>query len=109
MTDEGALTADFAETYGVHDLRALPPTTAAALCFHLPLDSRVKSRQMGLRAPLSTYLLAVACDRLAAIHYAIVGGDTPKSIAAQFIDETESEAQFSTPDEFERFRASVLA
>lgn len=63
-TDEDALVCDLAETYHIHDWRALPVRTVATLACGLSDDSRIKMRLSGAKAPTSTVLSAAMIDRL---------------------------------------------
>lgn len=95
--------------------RALPLHTAAALCFCLGPDSRTRQRALGITVPLSSFLLALAVDHLAAIRYGLMGSKEdkpPERISALFTDyetQTNGDGQFADPEDFEKFRAGILA
>lgn len=63
-TDEDALTCDFAETYRVLDLHALPARLAATLAAGLPDTARIRMKLAGARATASLLLQAAMLDRL---------------------------------------------
>lgn len=63
--DRDAVTCDFAETYGVPDIRTLPVPTAATLAQGLPITSRIKRKISGTGdVDTQTALLAIIADRL---------------------------------------------
>lgn len=114
--DEAALVCDLAETYGIFNYRALPLSLVATLCFGLGLNSRIKSKLIGLKVPLDTFLITQVVDHLAGIRWMISedgheGKNRPPSISAIFLeknDEDETET-FDSPDDFETFRACFFA
>lgn len=68
--DKDALACDFAETYGIWDMRALPARRLATLAAGLREDSRIKMLIAEARAPTDTLLLAAAVDRLSFLVWA---------------------------------------
>ena len=68
--DEDALACDFAETYGILDMRALPAGKLATLAAGLRGNSRIKLRLAGAAAPIDALLLAAAVDRLSFLVWA---------------------------------------
>ncbi len=61
------LICDFAETYHIYDLRALPVRTLAVLACGLGKSSRVWAKTQGFKARWSEIVLAMCADRLAII------------------------------------------
>lgn len=83
--DPDALVCDFAETYGIFDLRALPVSLLATLAVGLREDSRIKMNLSGVKAKKNEVLLAAAVDRLSLLVWAQTedgrnGVNPPKSI-----------------------------
>ena len=70
MLDEDALICDLAETYGVLDYEALPPSTTAALFAGLRDDARSMLRLSGAQAGTDRLLLAAVADRLSLLLWA---------------------------------------
>lgn len=68
--DCDALLCDFAETYGIYDLRALPVSTLATLAAGLRDNSRIKMKMHGEKINRSEMLLAAAVDRLSLLLWA---------------------------------------
>ena len=62
--DQDALICDFAETYGIYDLRGLPVFTLATLAAGLRENSRIKMRLSGIGISRMEALAAAAVDRL---------------------------------------------
>lgn len=111
--DEDALVCDLAETYGVFDFRALPLSLVATLCFGLRMNSRIKSKMIGLKAPFDSFLLAQAVDHLAGIRWMLSedaqqGRNRPDPISALFIEKDNETESFDSPDDFEAFRARIF-
>lgn len=61
------LICDFAETYHIYDLRALPVRTLAVLACGLGRNSRVWAKTQGFDARWSEIVLAMCADRLAVL------------------------------------------
>ena len=110
-TDEDALTCDFAETYHVFNLRALPLRLAATLAYGLRDDSRIKMALSGTRVPLDTLLNAVVADHVRLLVWQNTenghkGTDAPKSLVALLNgadkQDTENVDAFDSGDAFER-------
>lgn len=103
---ETELVCDFAEYYHIYDIYALDCGLAATLAAGLRQDSRVKSKLLGLKAPLSTVLIAAAVDRLSRLIW-----KDPKLIMDAFLmqEETaETVKGFDTVEEFQAFRANIV-
>lgn len=115
VTDRNALLCDFAETYGVLDMRALPVQTAAVLAAGLRDDSRIKMKLSGIAVQPEVLLLAAAVDRLSFLAWsktedAETGENHPGSIVDLLTgktDEGDLEA-YDTAEEFEKARAAIL-
>lgn len=101
--DEGALTCDFAETYGVYDYKVLPPQLAATLAAGLRETSRIRMALNGQRANYSDILLAAIFDQLRI--FAWDGkGERPESVVqAMMGDEPKDESKYQTFDSLEAF------
>ena len=61
---EDELVCDFAETYHILDLRALPVPLAATLAWGLRPDARIRLKMAEQQVPMETLLLAGVVDRL---------------------------------------------
>lgn len=112
-TSETALICDLAQTYGVRDYRSLPLSTLAALAAGLGEDARVRQQLSGSKASMSTMLLAVIADRLAAIDWHLIGGgeDTKPSSILDIILGTKEPAPlmaFNSMEEFQRAREEII-
>ena len=110
--DEEALICDLAETYQIYNYRALPLHLVAVLANGLGPDSRIRQRQYGLKIGLSKFLLAQINDNLIALRWMLSEDghkdrNRPDFISPKFLIQNEYTGQFSTPDEFEAFRARM--
>ena len=110
--DEDSLTCDFAQTYGILDIRAVPAVTAAVLAWGLPEDSRIKRILSGSNCSLDSLLLASIADaqNLNLWTKAREGTPRPASLVDRLLGVSahpESSASF-TIDEFEERRAQML-
>lgn len=84
---EDELICDFAETYGVYDYTALPPSTAAVLAVGLRENSRVKMKLSGQKLTLEQGLMALILDSLNINTWMHRGkGKRPKSIFKQLTE-----------------------
>lgn len=107
--DRDALLCDFAETYGIYDLRALPVTVLATLAVGLRENSRIKMKIAGTKAPRVEVLLAAALDRLSLLWWAQTENghkniNRPKSILGVIMQdgsEDKNESGFDTAEDFE--------
>lgn len=80
--------------------------TVATLAAGLRQDSRVKSKLLGLEAPLSTVLLAAAVDRLSLLVW-----KDPKLIMDSMMSKekpAEAVRAFDSVEEFEAFRSTFI-
>ena len=101
--DEDALICDFAETYHIYDYNVLPALRAGVLAAGLRQDSRIKMVMSKRKVPIETVLLAGIVDRLSVI----IGGDTARLIAKDFIDSDPEESYgFETGADFDAAWAS---
>lgn len=113
--DRDALLCDFAETYGIYDLRALPVSTLATLAVGLREDSRIKTRLLGPRVSKSELLLAAAVDRLSMLLWTKTEDgqnnvNRPKSILSVLVGEKEQESDvksFDSDEEYEQEWARI--
>ena len=104
--DRTALICDLAETYGVFDLRSLPPSTVAALSAGLRDNSRVYMKLRGDKVPRDELLLATIADGIAAVLWRFgVYKDRPQSIAEALLGKEKKPERkvrgFRTAEEFE--------
>ena len=111
--DEDALICDLAETYHVLNYRELPLRLVATLASGLGPNSRIKQKQYGLKVPIDMYMRAIMIDQLSYIRWlntkdAQKGVNRPELISVKLTDHTDKAGQFETPDEFEKFRASLV-
>ena len=101
------LICDFAETYRIYDLFSMPANLVATLAVGLGLNSRTKTKIMGLAVPIDTFLLAGAIDRLSFLCWsktddARKGINPPKLILPKLMGQEESTlASVKTPEDFD--------
>ena len=115
-TDEDALFCDLWEVYGIHDYKALPPSTVARLFCGLRDNSRCKMKIGNVSADINTVLLATIADRTAHIIWmqtkdAAHGVNRPPSLTAAILGEkpaTDDIVTFDSGADFERARAEIL-
>lgn len=102
---EDELTCDFVEEYHVFDIFSLDCGMAATLAAGLRQDSRVKSKMAGLKAPMSTVLLAAAVDRLSLLLW-----KDPKKITDTLIESPQDSEPvgFDSIEEFEKYRKTIV-
>lgn len=102
---EDELICDFVEEYHVFDIYSLDCGMAATLATGLRQDSRVKSKMAGLKAPMSTVLLAAAVDRLSLLVW-----KDPKKIVDSLIESAENESVvgFDSIEDFEAYRKTIV-
>lgn len=115
--DRDALICDFAETYHIYDLKALPVQTVALLACGLREDSRIKQKINGTHVPVNTLLLAHIVDRLGILIWQRTkdgqhGRNKPESIAEQLLNTGKRNLNkvdaFESPEEFEEARRRIL-
>lgn len=111
--DEGELTCDFAETYHITDIRALPVPLLATLASGLREDSRIRMKLSGTKITVDQMLQSLVIDRLGRIYWVISGqarakNPPPESIfdllRGKKVEEPEDNGLkvFDSPDDFDR-------
>lgn len=106
------LICDFAETYGIYDLRALPVRTLAVLACGLGRNTRVWAKTQGFKAKWSDIVLALCADRLAVLEWqntqdAANGENYPSMLAPELLGMSDqSEKRYETYDSGEDFMAA---
>lgn len=111
--DRAAVICDFAETYHVFDIHALPASLAATLACGLSADSRIMQKLAGVELSPPFLLIAAAIvDELAALRYQISGDEkAPKphylldSIMGGHVSDGFG---FDTAEEFEQARQKII-
>lgn len=106
-TDRDAVVCDFAETYRIYDIEALPVDYAATLAAGLRENSRIRMKMAGVKADLKAMLLAMIADNTAINIYAKTkdaksGRNKPKSLAKALFDTEDEVRHFETGDDFMR-------
>ncbi len=107
--DREALVCDFAETYGIYDLQALPVTLLATLAVGLRDTSRIKMKMAGTKVSNLELFTAAAVDRLSTLLWyqtedARSGYNRPRSIVELLIgasNENDKIQSFLTAEEYE--------
>jgi len=106
------LLCDFAETYGIYDLRALPVRTLAVLACGLGRNSRVWAKTQGFEARWSEIVLAMCADRLAVLAWQNTedghkGENYPTMLTPALLGMSDqSEKRYETYDSGEDFMAA---
>lgn len=108
--DRDALICDFAETYGIFDIRALPVSTLATLAAGLRDDSRIKMRLSGAKVNRSEMLLAAAVDRLSLLVWMQTEDgrknvNRPKSVLSAIFGDGNQESNVTAFESAEDFEA----
>lgn len=113
--DEDALVCDFAETYHVFDIYALPVKLAATLAAGLPNNARSILKVGGASASPLMIILAHILDELRFLHWAKTidgqkGRNRPQSVAEQMTGrQKKSDVKgFATAEDFEKERERLL-
>lgn len=114
--DEDALMCDFAETYHILDMRALPVKQAAALAVGLPSNSRIKLKLSGEETPISTIMMAAIIDRLSLLVWqnsrdGTKGKNRPEMLVESLFRKSETLrdiAVYDSAEEFEKARRKLL-
>lgn len=106
---------DLAETYGIYDFRSLPARTVATLACGLRENSRIKMKLSGEDIAFEQMMLINIYDRLNWLAWSKTkaaqdGGDPPRSLlnAIMGTEEKEEKFGFSSGEEFERYRESIV-
>ena len=105
---EDELICDLAETYGIYDYTALPPSTVAVLAVGLRENSRVKMKLSGQKLTIEQGLMALILDSLNINTWNRRGkGKKPKSIFKQLADERPRDElkKFATTEAFDEWLA----
>ena len=106
--DKDALICDFAETYGIYDMKRLPMRTAASFAAGLRDDSRIKLKMTGAKTSPDTALLMGIVDRLSMLLWmqtsdARHGRNKPVLMSdAISTDQVDKPETYSTADQFKR-------
>ncbi|MBQ1576663.1 MAG: hypothetical protein IIZ83_06860 [Oscillospiraceae bacterium] len=97
------------------DYEALPPRTAAALCYGLRDTARVKMKLAGMQAGFDRQLLAIIADRLGMLWWAKTedareNRNRPPSILSMLTGEDDSKHthSFASPEAFEAARQRII-
>lgn len=114
--DENALICDLAETYGIFEYTAYPPSLIAILSSGLPDDSRIKKKVNNNYTNLREMLLASIVDRLSLLVWmqtkdGIDGKNRPISILDKLMGEDAGNhdiAAFDSGAEFEEWRKEIM-
>lgn len=108
--DEDALTCDFAETYHIYDIQALPLRKVAVLACGLRDNSRIKMKMSDMKIDYEEMLLATIADRLSILIWQNTpdgskGVNMPKSILNNIMGIEQSSGNvkaFESGEEFMR-------
>ena len=111
--DEAALMCDFLETYHLLDFRALPARRAAIYAAGLGPGSRIMRRLADSPADPDTLLLALIADAARVLVWqntrdGLEGRNPPESIARRLLGESGETVGFSSAEDFDAWRASIL-
>lgn len=115
--DRNALLCDLAETYGIYDIKAHPPSRVALFAVGLRDNSRIKMKLSGMKVSSELLLLAHAVDRLSLLVWQNTkdgekGRNKPPSIAEKILhgDSTNKRKTdgFDTPEAFWQARQRII-
>lgn len=113
--DEDALRCDFAETYHIYDLEAIPAGLAATLAAGLRDNSRIHCKMANLRVTPEVFLLAQCYDLLALLWWSRTADgqrnrNRPKSLAETLREEEKQSdvLAYDSPEAYEQARAELL-
>lgn len=115
--DEGALICDFAETYHIYDIYAMPIEYVAQLAVGLRENSRIKTRLNNLTIPFDLMMSSLAVDYLALLVWmqskdGAENQNRPESITAHLLgikNEKDDDVQgFDSVEEFEKAYKMLL-
>ncbi len=108
--DCDALECDFAETYHIYDLRALPLRKAALYAAGLRDNSRIKMRMANMPVPFDELLMASVTDKLSIVISVLAGGDKPPFIVDKILDSEKENGAilFDSGEDFLAYRNSLL-
>lgn len=112
---EDDIVCDFAETYGILNLKGLPPVLVATLFLGLRDNSRSKMKLSGQKITLEESLLAISADHLAFLAWsktesARENRNRPQSIfqALRGLEEEREYEVFDSLEDFEQARQKIL-
>ena len=117
IEDRDALLCDFAETYHIYDLRALPLRTMAALACGLRDDARIMMKIRRQTVSIDRMLSAAAVDRLALLAWQNTkdgqhNRNRPRSVLDELMGKAETSNEkiiaFETGAEFRRAWAQCV-
>lgn len=93
---------DLAETYGIYDYKALPPSTVAVLAIGLRDNSRVKMKLSGMKLTLEQSLMALILDNVRLSMWR-GKGSKPKSIYKELTTDKQKDElrRFNSSEEFD--------
>ena len=113
-TSEDDLVCDFAEIYGVLDMRSLPLRKAAALACGLNDDSRIKRRLSGCKLTFEQLMLTMIYDKLNWLCWtktkaAQRGNGCPEPLTKKLLGDqgVELAESFDTAEDFEKRRKEI--
>ena len=114
--DADALICDFAETYHIFDIDALPPLTAAILADGLRNNSRIKVKMSGAARDENTLILAAIFDAVRVLVWSRTkdaehGRNRPKSLVEAFSEKPKSDDTIVTTNsgaEFHALREKII-
>lgn len=114
--DEEAVICDMAQTYGVMDMYALPPSLFATLACGLPDDSRIKTRLSGARVGYRDMVLSKISDTLGYLLYTVQAafGGKPKDPGSLVElltgkEEDRKTVAFTSYEDFEKERRAIMS
>ena len=119
--DSDSLKCDLAETYGIYDMRSLPPTAVAVFAYGLGENSRIQRKLSGMNIGITDQLLASIADGLNLLIWSRSkpGTERPQSILAALIGAERQETKsgdsvpdriigFADPESFREKRKEIL-
>lgn len=111
---EDDLICDMAETYNIHDMRALPVRRLAVLACGLSEDSRVKRAMSGTKLTTRDMILCIAVDKLSQLVWmqtkdGAKNRNRPKSLLLELTEEKSDQVRgFRSIEEFEAARRRII-
>lgn len=111
--DEHALICDFAETYHILDIYAIPVETAAILASGLRENSRIRTKIEGITCTTETYILTASLDALRTLVWqntkdARKNKNKPKRLTESLELKKKKTQAFDSFKEFDAMRKSIL-
>ena len=103
--DRDALICDMAETYHIYDIKGIELPYLAILASGLGMDSRIKRKAYGLKAPWSTVMLAMLIDGWSK--------DEARPLVPEFLEKRDKGIKsnskvFASVEEFEAEKSAIL-